>query len=297
MKQQQFKGTGVALVTPFKEGKIDFENLEKVIEHVIEGGVDFLVTLGTTGESVTLNSEERRAVIDFTIKINNGRKPIVVGSFGGNNTSHLVQRIKDFNFEGIDAIMSSVPSYNKPTDEGIFQHYMAIEKVSPLPIILYNVPGRTATNMSAQTTLRLARTSEKFIAVKEASGDMQQVQDILKHRPDHFLVLSGEDPITLAMMACGSDGGISVIANALPKQFSDMIRAALNEDYVAARALNLLLHDVHPWLYVEGNPAGVKAALELQRICSREVRLPLVPFSEALLVPLRDELNRVLVNQ
>ena len=278
--QQRFKGTGAALVTPFKNGGIDWEDLEKIIEHVIAGGVEFLVSLGTTGESVTLSEPEQREVLDFTIKPNRGRLPLVAGVFGGNNTAALVEKIQQFNFDGIDALLSSNPAYNKPGQEGIFQHYMALAEVSPKPIIIYNVPSRTASNMTAETTLRLANASEKFLGVKEASDDIYQVMKIIKGKPKDFLVLSGDDFITLPLIAAGGDGVISVIANTVPRPFTDMVRAALRHDMATAQQLNLKLLELYKLLFLEGNPVGVKAAMELQGLCSREVRLPLVPMTE-----------------
>ncbi len=279
--KQRCRGTGVALVTPFeKNGNIDWNDLEKIIEYVIAGGVEFLVSLGTTGESVTLTDEEHRAVLDFTIKVNRGRVPLVAGVFGGNNTAALVEKIKTFNFEGIDAILSSNPSYNRPGQEGLFLHYMAIAEVSPLPIIIYNVPSRTACNLNAETTLRLANASDKFLGIKEASNDLYQVMKIIKGKPKDFLVFSGDDFMTLPIITCGGDGVISVIANTLPRPFTDMTRAALRTDLPTAQKLNAKLLEFYRLLFLEGNPIGVKAALELQNICSREVRLPLTPMSE-----------------
>ena len=277
---EKLRGTGVALVTPFKNGQIDWEGLERVIEHVLGGGVEFLVSLGTTGESNTISDAEHRQILDFTIKINRGRVPLVAGVFGGNNTAALVEKMKGFNFEGIDALLSSNPAYNKPSQEGIFQHYLALAEASPLPIIIYNVPSRTASNMNAETTLRLAHTSDKFIAIKEASNDIYQVMKIIKGRPKDFLVLSGDDFITLPLIASGGDGVISVIANTLPRPFTDMVRAALRQDLPTAQRLNNKLLELYRLLFLEGNPVGVKAAMELQGLCSREVRLPLVPMTE-----------------
>jgi 4-hydroxy-tetrahydrodipicolinate synthase len=293
MDQQKFSGTGVALVTPFLNGKIDFEALERVIEHVIQGGVDFLVSLGTTGEAITLSERECREVFDFTIRVNNGRLPVVAGMFGDNNTARLVERVKAFNFEGFDAIMSSSPSYSKPSQEGIFLHFMELEKVSPLPIIIYNVPSRTGRNVQADTALRLAKASKKFIAIKEAAGEMAQAMRLIKYRPDHLLVLSGDDPLTLPIIACGGHGVISVIANALPREWSDMTRAALSGDLDTARRLNNLLLDIHPWLYIDGNPSGVKGLMDYMGLCSKEVRLPMAPISEANLKALVGEYEKM----
>ena len=293
MKNRQFDGTGVALVTPFKNHQIDFDALEKIIENVIEGGVDFLVTLGTTGESVTLSPEETRELIQFTIKVNNGRKPIVAGIFGDNNTARLVNKIQSFSFEGIDAIMSSSPSYNKPSQEGIYQHYQAIAEVSPLPIIIYNVPSRTGSNVEAETTLRLANSNEKFIAVKEASGDLFQAGVIAKHKPAHFSLLSGDDPITLPLYSIGATGAISVVANALPDLFSGITKAVQSGNWKLARQLHLQLHELHPYLYVDGNPAGIKGAMEMLGLCGKEVRLPLAPLSAETYAAIKQELQKI----
>lgn len=291
---QRLSGTGVALVTPFRNGVVDWESLEKIIEHVIAGGVEFLVSLGTTGESVTTSEAEHRQILDFTIKTNRGRLPVVAGIFGGNNTAELVQKIRSYNFDGIDALLASNPAYNKPSQEGIFQHYMALAEASPRPIIIYNVPSRTASNMSAETTLRLAHASGNFIGIKEASDDIYQVCEIIKGKPDNFLVLSGDDFITLPLIACGGNGVISVIANTVPRPFTDMVRAALRQDMPTAQQLNLKLLELYKLLFIEGNPVGVKAALELQGLCSREVRLPLVPMTEQGVHLVMAELEKVI---
>jgi len=287
------KGTGVALVTPFRDGKVDFKALGALVNHVLEGGVDFLVSLGTTGEAVTLSLEECRQVLDFTLAESGGKVPVVAGMFGGNNTEALKERIRRFDFQGISAIMSSCPAYLKPSQEGLYRHYLEIAEVSPLPIILYNVPGRTGCNLRAETTLRLARASERFIAVKEASGDLVQAMKILKDRPEGFAVLSGDDVLTLPLIAAGAEGAISVIANAFPHEFSALVRAALEGDLPRARQLNEYLLDLHPWLYVEGNPAGIKKALQLLGFCSAEVRLPLAEMSEKNAAGLAAELKKM----
>ncbi len=291
---ERFRGTGVALVTPFKNGQIDWEDLEKVIEHVLAGGVEFLVSLGTTGESVTLSDSEHRTILDFTIKINRGRVPLVAGIFGGNNTTALVEKIQEYNFEGIDALLSSNPAYSKPGQEGIFQHYMALAEVSPKPIIIYNVPSRTASNLTAETTLRLAHASDKFLGVKEASDDIYQVTKIIKGKPKDFLVLSGDDFMTLPIIASGGDGVISVIANTTPRPFTNMVRAALRQDMPTAQEFNFQLLELYKLLFIEGNPVGVKAAMELQGLCSRDVRLPLVPMTESGVHLIMAELEKVL---
>jgi 4-hydroxy-tetrahydrodipicolinate synthase len=259
-----------------KKGKVDYATLEQLIHFVTEGGVDYLVSLGTTGEAVTLSTKECRDVLNFTIKINDGRLPIVAGHFGSNRTDYLVERIQLFNFDGVDAVLSSSPSYVKPTQEGIFQHYMKIAEVCPKPIIIYNVPGRTSSNMSPETIIRLANANPKFIAVKEASGDIIQGSKIIKSAPKDFLVLSGDDPTALSLIACGAHGVISVIANAYPKLFSGLVHDALDGNFTKAKSTHLELLDIHPWLYVDGNPVGIKAAMEILGIGTREVRLPLV---------------------
>lgn len=291
----EFRGTGVAVITPFRDGKVDFSALQKVIEHVIEGGVDYIVSLGSTGESTTLFENECKEIFRFTLKQVNKRVPLVAGLFGANSTGHLLQRIESYAdaIEGFDAMMSSTPSYVKPTQEGIFQHYKVFEKHAPLPIILYNVPGRTSSNMTAETTIRLAHYSNNFIAVKEASGNMEQGQKIIKDRPNNFLVLSGDDPTALALMGCGGDGVISVIANAFPNEFSNMTRAALAGDFEKARALNNKLFDLHPLLYVDGNPAGIKAVMQMKGFCGNEIRLPLVPATESTYMALKKEVEKI----
>ncbi|MEY3369052.1 MAG: dihydrodipicolinate synthase, partial [Bacteroidota bacterium] len=287
------KGTGVALVTPFRNGHVDFEALKNIIEYAIAGGVDFIVSLGSTGESVMLTTAECKEVFRFTREINRGRVPLVAGLFGSNSTLHLLERLKVYDdLEGFSAIMSSNPSYVKPTQEGIYQHYMQLAAGSPLPIILYNVPGRTSSNMEAETTLRLARASSKFIAVKEASGKMDQITKIIKDRPAGFLVLSGDDSLTLPILANGGDGIISVIANALPRHFSNMVRSALAGDFATARQLNFDLLDIHPWLYKDSNPAGIKAALHILGFCENELRLPLLPVREKTYLQLKLELEK-----
>lgn len=293
MKQHKLSGTGVAIITPFQGYEIDYPALGRQIDHVINGGVDYIVSLGTTGEAVTLSQAECRAVFDYTIKKVNGRVPLVAGLFGSNYTEKLVRAIQEYDFTGFDAIMSSSPAYNKPPQEGIYQHYMAMARVSPLPIIIYNVPSRTGSNVSPETVLRLAHASEKFIGVKEASGDLTQGMKIIKDRPKDFLVLSGDDPTALSLMANGGDGVISVIANAFPEHFSSMTRAALNGDYTTAAKLNLDLLDIHPLLYVEGNPTGIKAALEIKGLCTKDVRIPMVPLSPSNYEALATELAKV----
>ncbi|MCF8239100.1 MAG: 4-hydroxy-tetrahydrodipicolinate synthase [Saprospiraceae bacterium] len=284
-------GLGVALVTPFEHGKVALDTLRKIIDHVLSGPVDFLVSLGTTGETSTLSMEEASAVVRTTVDHVAGRKPVVCGLFGGNNTMALVEEIGDFDLSGITALLSASPAYNKPPQEGIYQHYMRLAEASPLPIIIYNVPSRTSSNISAETTLRLAADSKTFIGIKEANTHLMQGMQILKHRPEGFKVWSGDDPTSLALIAAGGDGVISVIGNALPQAFGTMVKAALEDDFTRARHYNNLLLDLHKWIYVDGNPAGVKGALELLGIASREVRLPLVPLREKHLESLRQAME------
>ncbi len=287
----KFSGTGVALITPFKPDKtIDYPALGRLIDYVIEGGVDYVVSLGTTGEAITLSTQECREILDFTIRGVAERVPIVAGFFGGNYTEKLVGVVRDYNFDGVAGIMSSSPAYSKPPQEGIYQHFMRVAEVSSRPLIIYNVPGRTSSNVLPETILRLAEDSERFAAVKEASGLLSQATEILRHRPDHFGVLCGDDPLATAMIAVGGHGGISVIANALPSHFSRMVRAALENRVDEARQLNFDMLDVHPLLYCEGNPVGIKAAVSLLGLCGNHLRVPLVPLSE----PNREKLRRVL---
>ena len=289
----KISGTGVALVTPMKSDlSIDFNALNNLVIHCIDGGVDFLVALGTTGESVTLSIEEKKLVLDCVKKSNNNRLPIVLG-IGGNNTDYIIQSFSSYDLDGVDAILSVSPAYNKPTQEGIYQHYKAISKSSPLPIILYNVPGRTSSNMTAETTLRLAYDFDNIIAIKEASGDMEQIMEIISKKPIDFKVLSGDDAITLPIILMGGDGVISVLGQALPKDFSSMVKYGLKGDLKASKELHYkILSFVEP-LFVEGNPAGVKALLYLKGICKEEVRLPLVKSSAKLKSFFEQELNKL----
>lgn len=281
MIQSRLRGTGVALVTPFNgKGEVDYPALQKLIDFCIAGGVEYLVSLGTTGESVTLSKEEKLDILNFTIEKNAGRVPLVAG-FGGNNTQELINDIEKFHFKGVDAILSVSPYYNKPTQEGIFQHYKAVAAAAPRPVILYNVPGRTSSNMLASTTLRLAEL-DNIIGMKEASGDFNQCMQLVKNKPKDFLVISGDDNITLGLMAYGLDGVISVVGQAFPKIFTEMVRLCLKGNFVEARKLHFQLNDITDMLFAEGNPAGVKYALALQGICEELVRLPLVGISDAL---------------
>jgi len=296
MIHSQFVGTGVAMVTPFMNNEVDYPTIEKIIEHLIEGGIEYIVALGSTGETATLNEEESRKVLDTVISVVNKRIPIVAGNFGGNNTLELCKKIKGYNFKGIDAILSSSPAYVKPSQEGIYRHYMEMEKASSVPIILYNVPGRTKSNMEWDTTIRLAEASKKFIGIKEATGDLIQATRIIKNRPENFFVTSGDDEVALPMIACGGEGVISVIGNAFPKEFSGMIRAALKDDYTEARRLNLQTYDLHKWLYIEGNPVGIKSAMKILGFGTNDVRLPLHNMSKENYIELEKMMRIILKN-
>ena len=275
----KFYGSGVAMVTPFQaDGQIDYEGLRNLIEHLIDGGVQYLVSLGTTGESATLNAQERKQVWAFTAEVVNKRVNLVAG-IGGNNTHEVVEQIKEFDTNGYDAILSSSPHYNKPTQEGIYQHYKAIAQVASLPVILYNVPSRTGSTISAETTVRLARDFKNIIGIKEASGNFDLFNQLMRDKPEDFLFISGDDPVTLPMMALGAVGVISVIGNALPKQLSTMVQLLLKNDFKAAQKVHSSLIEFTRLMFIEGNPAGVKSALKHLGICGDGVRLPLVPVS------------------
>ena len=279
MKKSAFTGTGVALVTPFKkDDSIDFRALTNVVEHVITNGVEFLVALGTTGETPVLSDKEQGEVIKHVMKVNGGRLPLVVG-MGGNNTRQQIERIENTNFDGIAAILTASPYYSKPNQKGIYNHYMAIAGASPVPVIIYNVPSRTGSNISAETTLKLAAECENFAGIKEASGNMVQIMKIAKDKPAGFDLISGDDALTLPMISTGGCGVISVIGNAFPRQFSEMVRLALDNRWDEARSIHYSLLEIIDQLFIEGSPAGVKAALNILNICENQVRLPLTTVS------------------
>ena len=291
MLRDTLKGTGVALVTPFKKDQsIDFAALENLIEIQIKGGVNYIVTLGTTGESVTLSEKEKIEVFNFTVEKVNGRLPIVIG-IGGNNTASVMEAFGKFDLTKVVAILSVTPYYNKPTQEGFFQHYTALADAAPKPIILYNVPGRTGRNMTAATSLRLAA-HPNIAGIKEAGPELSQTIDLLKDRPKDFLVVSGDDEMVMAQIACGMDGVISVAANAFPKPFSDMIRYSMAGDFSMAKRLNDLMVEGYSYMYEENNPAGIKAYLFEQGVIENVLRLPLVPASEPLQAKIHKYLQR-----
>ncbi|WP_295670461.1 4-hydroxy-tetrahydrodipicolinate synthase [uncultured Mucilaginibacter sp.] len=275
----KFYGTGVAIITPFQaDGQVDYDALGRVINHLIDGGVEYLVSLGTTGESATLSNEERKQVWAFTSGVVKGRVGLVAG-IGGNNTHEVVEQVKQFDTTGYDAILSASPHYNKPTQEGIYQHYKAIAQAATLPIILYNVPSRTGSNVNADTVVRLAHDFKNIIGIKEAGGNFDQINQIMRDKPADFLMISGDDPVTLPMMALGGVGVISVTGNVLPRQTSDMVRLCLEGNYKAAQIIHSGLIDFTRLMFVEGSPAGAKTALKHLGICEDHLRLPLVQVS------------------
>jgi 4-hydroxy-tetrahydrodipicolinate synthase len=282
--RKQLRGTGVALITPFQsDTSVDYAALEKVINFVIAGGVDYVVTLGTTGETPTLSKEEKKQIALYTFEKVAGRVPVVVG-IGGNNTAEVLHELATFPLDKAVAVLSASPSYSKPSQEGLFQHYAALAAASPKPLLLYNVPGRTGRNLSAATTIRLAREVGNIAGIKEASGDMAQCMEILRDKPDDFLVVSGDDALALPQIACGMEGVISVAANGFPRDFSNMVRLALNDDFKGAKALNDRLIAAYELMFSENNPAGVKAAMAEQQLIGNYLRLPVVPLSEGLQV-------------
>lgn len=291
MIHTKFTGLGIALITPFNEDEsVDYERLGRLVEYQLQNNADYLVVLGTTGETPTLSEEEKTEIVDFVVSKVNGRVPIVLG-VGGNNTVAIVKRLQTESFVGIDAILSVVPYYNKPSQEGIYQHYSAIAKASKLPIILYNVPGRTGVNMSVETTIRLAREFDNIIAIKEACGNMDQINDIIKRKPKEFMVLSGDDGIAYPLITMGAQGVISVIGNAFPKEFGRMIRLSLQGEYESAREIHQKFTDLFDLLFVDGNPAGVKCMLSLMGYIDNRLRLPLVPTRMDTYEKIRDVLK------
>ena len=277
MAQNIFRGLGIALITPFtSEGDVDYKALARLVEYQIQNGADFLCILATTGETPCLTKEEKLEIKNLVVSVNHGRVPILMGC-GGNNTRAVIQKIHDTDWNGISGILSVCPYYNKPSQEGLYQHFKAIAESSPLPIVLYNVPGRTGVNLKPETTVRLATDCENIIAIKEASGSLEQVDEIIKNKPSRFDVISGDDALTFSMVASGAAGVISVIGNALPKEFSRMIRLEFNGEYEAARKIHHRFTELYTLLFVDGNPAGVKALLHEMGFIENVLRLPLVP--------------------
>ncbi len=277
MAKNIFRGLGIALVTPFKkDGSVDFDALKRLIEYQLEGGADFFCILATTGETPCLTTDEKHEIKQFVVNTVARRVPILMGC-GGNDTRTVVNDLKTMDFEGVDGVLSVCPYYNKPSQEGLYQHFKAVSEASPLPVVLYNVPGRTGVNLKAETTLRIANDCPNVVAIKEAAGNLEQVDEIIKNKPEYFDVLSGDDALTFPMVACGAAGAISVIGNALPKQFSKMIRLEFNGEFEAARKIHHKFTDLFSLLFVDGNPAGVKAALHEMGFIENVLRLPLVP--------------------
>jgi 4-hydroxy-tetrahydrodipicolinate synthase len=293
MAPMKFTGTGVAIVTPFRnDGSIDFQSLGRILEHIINGKVDYVVVLGTTGESVTLSKDEKQAVVSYVIDSVNGRIPIVVG-IGGNNTQEVLDALNHNELSGVDAILSVAPYYNKPSQQGLYLHFKSIAAVSRLPVILYNVPGRTGSNISADTTLKLAHELKNVIAIKEASGNFDQIMQIIKKKPKNFQVISGDDALTLPMMALGASGVISVVANAYPGECAFMVKEALMGNFTRALDMHYKLLDMVHALFEEGSPSGIKAVLEIIKLSQNNVRLPLAPVSTAMYRKLEGLVNEL----
>ena len=277
MARNIFKGLGIALVTPFTaNGEVDYKAIVRLVEYQIQNGADFLCILATTGETPCLSTEEKENIKKLVVDTNRGRLPILMGC-GGNNTRAVVEELKTADWTGIDGVLSVCPYYNKPLQEGLYQHFKAIAEASPLPVVLYNVPGRTGINMKSETTVRLARDCENIVAVKEASGSLEQVDEIIKNKPERFDIISGDDALTFSMVASGAAGSISVIGNALPKEVSRMIRLEFKGEYEAARTIHHRFTELYSLLFVDGNPAGVKALLHEMGFIENVLRLPLVP--------------------
>jgi 4-hydroxy-tetrahydrodipicolinate synthase len=290
---RKLKGTGVAIVTPFKNDmSIDFKAFGRVVNHVINGGVDYIVAMGTTGESTTLTKDEKKAIICYILEAIDNRVPLVVG-IGGNNTQEIINQVRNTDLTGVDAILSVSPYYNKPSQRGIFQHFKAIATYSPVPVIIYNVPGRTGSNISADTCLQMASECENIVGVKEASGNMEQIMKIIKGKPENFLVISGDDMNTLPVIAAGGSGVISVLANAFPAAWSEMVNQCLKSNFKAAREIQFRFLEMIELLFIDGSPGGVKAMLNLLNLCQNTLRLPLVPVSRTVYTRIQKAIEEV----
>jgi len=291
--REKFTGTGIAIVTPFLEnGKIDWDSFKKLTEFWIRGKVEYIVVLGTTGESATIHGEEKQQVFSFVNEAVKGRLPLVAGIVG-NDTSEVINNFGEFDLKGYDAILSVSPYYNKPNQEGLFQHYKALDAATPLPIIMYNVPSRTGMNVTADTQLRIARECKNIFATKEASGNFEQINQIIKYKPDEFMVISGDDPITLPMIACGAEGLISVVANAYPKDYSDMVRLCLAGKLNEAQKLHYKYTDIIASMFAEGSPSGVKAYLAEMGLCKNTFRLPVYKITDKLYQKIKELMKTV----
>jgi 4-hydroxy-tetrahydrodipicolinate synthase len=290
---KKFKGTGVAIITPFKnDSSIDFAAFGRIINHVINGGVNYIVAMGTTGEASTLTKDEKKAIISYVVETVDSRIPVVIG-IGGNNTQEVINSIRYADLNGVDGILSVAPYYNKPNQRGLFQHFKAIATCSPIPVILYNVPGRTNCNISSETCLELAHECENIVAVKEASGDITQIMKIIKGKPENFSVISGDDMMTIPVIAAGGSGVISVLANAFPAQCSELVNHSIKNNYKSAREIQFRFIEMIELLFLEGNPAGVKAILNIMNICQNNLRLPLVPASRTLITRIQKAIEEV----
>jgi 4-hydroxy-tetrahydrodipicolinate synthase len=290
---KKFKGTGVAIITPFKnDSSIDFAAFGRIINHVINGGVNYIVAMGTTGEASTLTKDEKKAIISYVVETVDYRVPVVIG-IGGNNTQEVINCIRHADLNGVDGILSVAPYYNKPNQRGLFQHFKAIATCSPIPVILYNVPGRTNCNISSETCLELAHECENIVAVKEASGDITQIMKIIKGKPENFSVISGDDMMTIPVIAAGGSGVISVLANAYPAQCSELVNHSIKNNYKSAREIQFRFIEMIELLFLEGNPAGVKAILNIMNICQNNLRLPLVPASRTLITRIQKAIEEV----
>lgn len=284
---KRFIGTGVAIITPFKnDSSIDFSALGRVIDHVIKGGVNYIVAMGTTGEASTLTKDEKQALISYVTEAIDSRIPLVVG-IGGNNTQEVINAIRELELQGVDGILSVAPYYNKPSQRGLFEHFKAIATCSPLPVMIYNVPGRTSCNITSDTCLQLAHECENIVAVKEASGDISQIMRIIKGKPENFMVVSGDDALTIPIIAAGGSGVISVLANAYPAECSELVNNALKSNFKAARDIHFSFMEAIDLLFADGNPSGIKAFMSVLNLCQNNLRLPLVPVNKNVFTGIR----------
>jgi 4-hydroxy-tetrahydrodipicolinate synthase len=290
---KKFRGTGVAIVTPFKnDSSIDFAALGRVVNHVINGGVNYIVVMGTTGESATISKDEKKAIISYVAEVNAARVPLVIG-IGGNCTQEIINSVRHSNLTGVDGILSVAPYYNKPNQRGLFEHFKAIATSSPVPVIMYNVPGRTCSNITSETCIALANECENIVAIKEASGDIAQIMRIIKGKPDNFMVISGDDMLTIPVIASGGSGVISVLANAFPAATCELVSNALKSNYKSARELQLRYLEMIELLFIDGNPAGVKAMLNIMNLCQNNLRLPLVPVTRTIYTRIQKAIEEV----
>ncbi len=293
---KKFRGTGVAIVTPFKnDSSIDFAALGRVVNHVIKGGVNYIVVMGTTGESPTLTKDEKKAIISYVVEVTDNRVPLVTG-IGGNNTQEVINIVRHIDLTGVDGILSVAPYYNKPNQRGLFQHFKAIATCSSIPVIMYNVPGRTCSNISSETCLELANECENIVGIKEASGDIAQIMRIIKAKPDNFSVISGDDMMTIPIIASGGSGVISVLANIFPQETSELVTNSLKGNFKSAREIQLHYLEMIELLFIDGNPAGAKAMLSIMNLCQNNLRLPLVPVNRTIYSRIQkaiDEVNKI----